>query len=157
MNRIKIEFDAISENEAFARVCIAAFVTRLDPTLEEINDVKTAVSEAVTNAIIHGYGEKGGIVIMEAGLEENELEIIITDFGKGIENVSQAMMPMFTGDSVTWHLTLQHLLNTRLFQNPRVLMFIAGLLWNFLIARTMIKMATTYAITAKNIFLQTLQ
>lgn len=96
MNRIKIEFDAISENEAFARVCIAAFVTRLDPTLEEINDVKTAVSEAVTNAIIHGYGEKGGIVIMEAGLEENELEIIITDFGKGIENVSQAMMPMFT-------------------------------------------------------------
>ncbi len=96
MNRIKIEFDAISENEAFARVCIAAFVTRLDPTLEEINDVKTAVSEAVTNSIIHGYGEQGGIVIMEAALEDNELEIRITDFGKGIENVSQAMMPMFT-------------------------------------------------------------
>lgn len=96
MNRIKIEFDAVSENEAFARVCIAAFVTRLDPTLEEINDVKTAVSEAVTNSIIHGYGEKGGVVIMEACLEENELEIKITDFGRGIEDVAQAMMPMFT-------------------------------------------------------------
>lgn len=96
MNRIKIEFDAVSENEAFARVCVAAFVTRLDPTLEEINDVKTAVSEAVTNSIIHGYGEKGGVVIMEAYLEGNELEIRITDFGKGIEDVAQAMMPMFT-------------------------------------------------------------
>ncbi len=96
MNRIKIEFDAISENEAFARVCIAAFVTRLDPTLEEINDVKTAVSEAVTNSIIHGYGEKGGTVVMEACLEGSELEIRITDFGKGIENIEQAMMPMFT-------------------------------------------------------------
>ena len=96
MNRIKIESDAVSENEAFARVCVAAFVTRLDPTLEEINDVKTAVSEAVTNSIIHGYGEKGGVVIMEAYLEGNELEIRITDFGKGIEDVAQAMMPMFT-------------------------------------------------------------
>ena len=70
MNRIKIEFDAISENEAFARVCIAAFVTRLDPTLDEINDVKTAVSEAVTNAIIHGYDEQGGTVLMEGTPEE---------------------------------------------------------------------------------------
>ena len=60
MNKMKIEFEAVSENEAFARVCVAAFVARLDPTLDEINDVKTAVSEAVTNSIIHGYDEKGG-------------------------------------------------------------------------------------------------
>lgn len=96
MNRMKMEFDAVSENEALARVCVAAFVTRLDPTLDEINDVKTAVSEAVTNSIIHGYDEKGGTVVMEAMLEDNVLEIKIIDFGKGIENVEQAMMPMFT-------------------------------------------------------------
>ena len=96
MNRIKIEFDAISENEAFARVCIAAFVTRLDPTLDEINDVKTAVSEAVTNAIIHGYDEKGGNVLMEAVLSDNLLEVKIVDFGKGIENVELARQPMYT-------------------------------------------------------------
>ena len=96
MSRIKIEFDAISENEAFARVCIAAFVTRLDPTLDEINDVKTAVSEAVTNAIIHGYDEKGGSICMEAVLSENLLEVKIIDFGKGIENVELARQPMYT-------------------------------------------------------------
>ena len=96
MSRIKIEFDAISENEAFARVCIAAFVTRLDSTLDEINDVKTAVSEAVTNAIIHGYDEKGGSICMEAVLSENLLEVKIIDFGKGIENVELARQPMYT-------------------------------------------------------------
>lgn len=96
MNKIKIEFDAISENEAFARVCIAAFVTRLDPTLDEINDVKTAVSEAVTNAIIHGYDENGGTVVMEAVLTENLLELSIVDFGKGIENIELAKQPMYT-------------------------------------------------------------
>ncbi|MGN0373958.1 MAG: anti-sigma F factor [Butyrivibrio sp.] len=95
-NKIRMEFDAISENEALARVCAAAFVTRLDPTLEEINDVKTAVSEAVTNAIIHGYEEKGGTVVLEAVLENYTVEIKITDMGKGIENVPQAMMPMYT-------------------------------------------------------------
>lgn len=96
MSRIKIEFDAISENEAFARVCIAAFVTRLDPTIDEINDVKTAVSEAVTNAIIHGYDEKGGKILMEAELSENLLEVRIVDFGNGIENVELARQPMYT-------------------------------------------------------------
>ena len=96
MNRFKMEFEAISENEALARVCVAAFITKLDPTLEILNDVKTAVSEAVTNSIIHGYDEKGGTVVMEAFLEDDNLEIKITDFGKGIENVAQAMMPMFT-------------------------------------------------------------
>lgn len=96
MNKMKIEFDAISENEAFARVCVAAFVARLDPTLDEINDVKTAVSEAVTNSIIHGYDEKGGLIEVMVSINENESIISIRDYGKGIEDVAQAMMPMFT-------------------------------------------------------------
>lgn len=96
MNKFKMEFDAVSENEALARVCISAFITRLDPTLDMINDVKTAVSEAVTNSIIHGYEEKGGIIVIDAILDNRILEVRITDYGKGIENVAQAMMPMYT-------------------------------------------------------------
>lgn len=96
MNRIKLEFEAISENEALARVCVAAFVTGLDPTLEEINDIKTAVSEAVTNSIIHGYGNAGGIVTLEALIEENELTVTVLDAGKGIEDVKLAMEPLYT-------------------------------------------------------------
>ena len=82
---ICLEFDAISENEALARVVIAAFLTELDPTLEELQDVKTAVSEAVTNAIIHGYQEKGGRITMKARLLGEELEVMIEDYGVGIE------------------------------------------------------------------------
>ena len=93
---MKMEFDAVSENEAFARVCVAAFVARLDPTLDEINDVKTAVSEAVTNSIIHGYDEKGGLIEVMVSINEQEAVISIRDYGKGIEDVAQAMMPMFT-------------------------------------------------------------
>ena len=96
MNKMKMEFDAVSENEAFARVCVAAFVARLDPTLDEINDVKTAVSEAVTNSIIHGYDEKGGLIEVMVSINEQEAVISIRDYGKGIEDVAQAMMPMFT-------------------------------------------------------------
>ena len=96
MNKIKLEFDAVSENEAFARVCVAAFVTRIDPTLDEINDVKTAVSEAVTNSIIHGSDENGGLIVMEESLEGELLELKIIDFGKGIEDVEMARQPMFT-------------------------------------------------------------
>ena len=96
MNKMKMEFDGVSENEAFARVCVAAFVARLDPTLDEINDVKTAVSEAVTNSIIHGYEEKGGIIEMEVCLDGTCATITIKDYGKGIEDVAQAMMPMYT-------------------------------------------------------------
>lgn len=96
-NEICMEFDAISENEGLARVVIAAFLSRIDPTIEEIEDVKTAVSEAVTNAIIHGYGEKGGRVVMRARLsEENELSVDISDKGVGIADVKQAMQPLFT-------------------------------------------------------------
>lgn len=93
---MKLEFDAISENEGLARIVIAAFLTRLDPTLEQLQDVKTAVSEAVTNAVIHGYEEKGGKIRMSAVLEKDELEITIEDDGIGIEDVSKAMQPLFT-------------------------------------------------------------
>ncbi len=96
MDRIKIEFDAVSENEGFARVCVAAFATRLDPTLEEINDIKTAVSEAVTNSVIHGYNKKGGLITLTAEIEGKTLKVIIEDSGRGIDNVKKAMEPMFT-------------------------------------------------------------
>ena len=93
---MKLEFDAISENEGLARVVIAAFLTRLDPTLEQLQDVKTAVSEAVTNAVIHGYEEKGGKIQMTATLENGQLSLSISDKGIGIENVPEAMQPLFT-------------------------------------------------------------
>lgn len=93
---MKLEFDAISENEGLARVVAAAFLTRLDPTLEQLQDVKTAVSEAVTNAVIHGYEEKGGKIRMLAILEEGQLKISIEDDGVGIEDISKAMQPLFT-------------------------------------------------------------
>lgn len=99
MNKFKMEFDAVSENEGFARVCVAAFATRLDPTLEEINDVKTAVSEAVTNSVVHGYGGKGGIIELSACIEERTLEVKIVDYGRGIDDVEKAMEPMYTTDA----------------------------------------------------------
>ena len=96
-NKIKIEFESKSQNEGFARVAIAAFASQLDPTIEEITDVKTAVSEAVTNSIIHGYeNKKDGIVVIEAMLSGNDITIIISDNGKGIKDVSQAREPLFT-------------------------------------------------------------
>lgn len=96
-NEMCIEFDAISENEALARVIIAAFIASLDPTLEQVDDVKTAVSEAVTNAIIHGYGERGGKVVMKARLSaEGELSVEVIDKGVGIADIEQAMQPLFT-------------------------------------------------------------
>lgn len=95
-SRIYLEMDAISSNEAFARVCIAAFCARLDPTLEEINDIKTAVSEAVTNCIIHGYKKQGGIIRMECIIDGHSVTISVADEGCGIEDVSKAMEPLFT-------------------------------------------------------------
>ena len=95
-NKMKLEFLSVSENESFARVAVAAFATQLDPTLEEISDIKTAVSEAVTNSIIHGYGNNEGIVKIEAEINENRIKIIISDKGKGIENVELAMQPLYT-------------------------------------------------------------
>ena len=95
-NEVRVEFDAISENEAFARIAAAAFITPLNPTLEEIADVKTAVSEAVTNAIIHGYEGKTGKVWLSCRLAERRLHIEVQDKGKGIEDVEKAMEPLFT-------------------------------------------------------------
>lgn len=95
-NRVKIEFQSKSQNESFARVAVAAFVSQLDPTIEEITDVKTAVSEAVTNAIIHGYDNKDGIVTIEASIKDNEVTISVSDIGKGIEDIEQAMQPLYT-------------------------------------------------------------
>lgn len=96
-NKIKIEFLSKSQNEGFARVAVAAFVSQLDPTIEEITDIKTAVSEAVTNSIIHGYDEKEDeIVIIEATLLNNEITITVEDRGIGIEDLEQAMAPLYT-------------------------------------------------------------
>lgn len=95
-NKIRLEMEALPENEGFARVAVAAFITPLNPTMEEISDVKTAVSEAVTNAVIHAYEEKGGTIVIRCSLENDLLHMEIEDFGKGIENVEQAMEPLFT-------------------------------------------------------------
>lgn len=95
-NRMKIEFLSKSQNEGFARVAVAAFASQLDPTIEEITDVKTAVSEAVTNAIIHGYENKEGIIYIEAVIFGNEFTVIVSDNGVGIEDVETAMQPLYT-------------------------------------------------------------
>lgn len=95
-NRMKVEFLSKSENESFARVAVASFASQLDPTLEEISDIKTAVSEAVTNAIIHGYEEKEGIVVIECEINDNELTVIISDNGVGIDDIEQAKQPLYT-------------------------------------------------------------
>ena len=95
-NEMKVEFLSKSNNEAFARISVAAFVAQLDPTLEEIADIKTAVSEAVTNAIIHGYEQQIGIVKLVCKIRENEILIEVSDTGKGIENVEMAKQPLYT-------------------------------------------------------------
>lgn len=98
-NEMKIEFLSKSNNEAFARISVAAFIAQLDPTLEELADIKTAVSEAVTNSIIHGYEEQSGIVKVICKIKENEVFIEISDSGKGIENVETAKQPLYTTKS----------------------------------------------------------
>lgn len=97
---MRLEMESLSRNEEFARVVTAVFMSRLDPTLEEVDDVKTAVSEAVTNAVIHGYrGGRGTIYLdLTADLEERVLTVAVEDRGVGIEDVKQAMEPMFTTD-----------------------------------------------------------
>ena len=95
-NEMKLEFISKSSNEAFARIAVAAFASQLDPTIEELADIKTAVSEAVTNSIIHGYDKKQGVVKISAWLKSNEIIIEISDKGKGIENVEIAKEPLYT-------------------------------------------------------------
>ncbi|HJC25826.1 MAG TPA: anti-sigma F factor [Candidatus Eisenbergiella merdavium] len=99
-NEMRMEFDAVSENEGFARVAVAAFVTPLDPTLEEVADIKTAVSEAVTNAVIHAYPDRpegeAGKVELRCVVQGNEVHIEIEDHGIGIADVEKAMEPLFS-------------------------------------------------------------
>lgn len=96
-NYIKLEFPSLSANESFARAAAAGFAAQLDPTLEELGDIKTSVSEAVTNVIVHAYPDTIGKVSMKLRILDGEkLEITVRDWGKGIENLEQAMEPMYT-------------------------------------------------------------
>ena len=95
-NEMKLEFISKSNNEAFARISVAAFAAQLDPTIEELSDIKTAVSEAVTNCIIHGYEDTEGTVKVICKIIGNSLIIEISDTGKGIENVEEARKPLYT-------------------------------------------------------------
>ena len=91
-----LEFDSSSPNEAFARAAVCAFAARLDPTLEELDDIRTAVSEAVTNAIIHGYAQEEVAVCLNARLSGNLLTVSVEDHGVGMADIRQAMMPLYT-------------------------------------------------------------
>ena len=95
-NEMKLEFLSKSSNEAFARIAVAAFASQLDPTIEEIADIKTAVSEAVTNSIIHGYENREGIVKVHCKIKDNRIIIEISDTGNGIEDVNIAKEPLYT-------------------------------------------------------------
>lgn len=95
-NEMQIVFDSKSENEGFARVAVAAFISFLNPTMDELADIKTAVSEAVTNCIIHGYQQRVGKIFLEGTIVDRQLTVSITDEGVGIPNINQAMEPLFT-------------------------------------------------------------
>lgn len=96
-NKMKLEIEAKSENERFARTVCAAFVLELDPTIDEIDEIKTAISEAVTNSIIHGYSGKPGKIIIEGEIENDVITYIIRDFGCGIDDIEKAREPLYTG------------------------------------------------------------
>lgn len=96
-NFMKVQFAARSENESFARVVVASFVTRLDPTMDELNDLKTVVSEAVTNCIIHGYdSDPNGVVTISASIEHETVHLTVEDEGRGIEDLELAQQPLYT-------------------------------------------------------------
>ncbi len=96
-NQVTLEFPSRSANEGFARTAAACFAAQLDPTLEEVNDIKTAVSEAVTNAIVHAYPDTLGKVVLKLRIREGHvLEIVVKDWGVGIADVEQARTPLFT-------------------------------------------------------------
>ncbi len=97
VNQMRLSFPSKSRNEAFARSAVSSFVTSLDPTLNELNDLKTAVSEAVTNCIVHGYRRQSGTIYIYASVkEDNTVTVKIRDKGVGIEDISKAMEPLFT-------------------------------------------------------------
>ena len=96
-NILEVKFSAKSENESLSRVIVASFAAKLDPTLDELSDIKMAVSEAVTNSIIHGYDEdESKFVYLRCELKDRTIKVVIEDRGNGIENVEQAMQPMYT-------------------------------------------------------------
>ena len=95
-NYLITQFDAKSINESLSRIIVSGFVMPLDPTIEEMADIKTAVSEAVTNSIIHGYAEKSGMVELELSIEDRLLKVKVSDKGAGIENIEKARMPLYT-------------------------------------------------------------
>jgi stage II sporulation protein AB (anti-sigma F factor) len=95
-NEMKLEFPSRSQNESFARAVVAAFVAQLDPTIEELSEVKTAVSEAVTNAIIHGYSNGIGNIVIVSKISGNTVEIEVSDCGQGIQDIELARQPLFT-------------------------------------------------------------
>ncbi|WP_068671958.1 anti-sigma F factor [Oceanobacillus sp. Castelsardo] len=96
-NEMVVEFSSKSENEAFARVTVGAFISQLDPTMDELTEIKTVVSEAVTNAIIHGYNnEPNQKVMIKCVIENDEIELTVKDFGIGIGDIDQARQPLYT-------------------------------------------------------------
>jgi stage II sporulation protein AB (anti-sigma F factor) len=96
-NEMNLQFSALSQNESFARVTVAAFIAQLDPTMDELTEIKTVVSEAVTNAIIHGYeNDPSGIVYIQVTIEESLIDMTIKDVGLGIADVEEARQPLFT-------------------------------------------------------------
>ena len=101
-NEMELIFDSLSANEGFARVAVAAFMTQLNPTVEEVADVKTAISEAVTNAVIHGYENEIHKIFIRCNIKEETIYIEVEDHGKGIEDVKKAMEPLFTTKNLKW-------------------------------------------------------
>ncbi len=95
-NQMELTFSAAAENEAFARMVISAFLVQANPTLSIVSEVRTAVSEAVTNAIVHAYSEKGGRVVLRATLNEDGIVVEVEDFGRGIADIERAMQPFYT-------------------------------------------------------------
>ncbi|MDE3839467.1 anti-sigma F factor [Bacillus methanolicus] len=96
-NEMHLQFSALSQNESFARVTVAAFIAQLDPTMDELTEIKTVVSEAVTNAIIHGYeNDPKGIIYISVSIEDRIVEMTIKDEGVGIKDIEEARQPLFT-------------------------------------------------------------
>ncbi|WP_243290132.1 anti-sigma F factor [Bacillus sp. FJAT-47783] len=96
-NEMNLQFSALSQNESFARVTVAAFIAQLDPTMDELTEIKTVVSEAVTNAIIHGYDhDPNGVVYISCTLEDHIVHLTIKDEGNGIKNINEARQPLYT-------------------------------------------------------------
>ncbi len=96
INKMELKFSSLSENEAFSRSVIASFILPLNPTISQMNDIKTAVSEAVTNAVVHGYPDSVGEIVMSCDILNDEIHIKIQDFGVGISDLEQALEPFYT-------------------------------------------------------------